>query len=126
MSDKELKAAFESVCLEYLAAFCNQMKISIFDCYWIGDMVGTVAAAGDYIIDFNDIRYCVDNGVKWGVFARWYDYDVAAMEYNELIGGEGVKRPNLKSWCNGVPLDYTLEELQTKIEKCYAERDSSL
>ena len=65
------------------------------DC-WVADDAGTTACIGDMFVDFNDIRYDIDNDVPEPKFEEWY---WTSLERAEL----GIKYMNYESFCKGAP-----------------------
>ena len=41
---------------------------------WVGNDIGTVALFADYYIDFSDIKYSIDNNVRFDILIEWYDF----------------------------------------------------
>ena len=104
--EKELKQQFEEVCKAYLDAFVKRHDLVSAD--WIGPGVGAnVCANDDVFLDFDDIRYDVDNAASLSVneIWDWVDY-CRRLEYLEC-----PKKINFPSWCKGAPKPYTLKML---------------
>ncbi|MCR4847377.1 MAG: hypothetical protein K5920_00800 [Bacteroidales bacterium] len=93
---ENLRRAYDKACNDYLQAFCKLYELDFGADAWVGGDVGTVAMVGDYFFNFDDIRLCVDNGVKWKDLIEWYDYCAEALP----LGLNGI---NLKSWLAGAP-----------------------
>lgn len=106
---QELKLAYEAACTNYLAAFMEKYDLSCDPHPWVGNEVGTVAEVGDYFFDFQDIKRCVDEDVKWEDLIEWYDYNI---EVSIL----GLTTINLKSWLMGAPRisEFRIAEIKTK------------
>ena len=81
-----LSERFESVCDEYMEAFCLKHDLSMY--YdWVGKEVGGVVVIGDYFINFDDIRLDIDKNVPEPCFFNWYH---VALDYvNEHGTTEG-------------------------------------
>lgn len=82
----KLNERFESVCDEYLEAFCLKHDLSMYY-NWVGNEVGGVVTIGDYFINFDDIRLDIDKNVPELCFFQWY---YVALDYvNEHGTTEG-------------------------------------
>ena len=104
--EKELKQQFEEVCNAYLDAFVKRHDLVSAD--WVGPGVCEIVCANDEVfLDFDDIRYDVDNAASLSVneIWDWVDY-CRRLEYLEC-----PKKINLPSWCKGAPKPYTLKML---------------
>jgi hypothetical protein len=73
----KLNERFESVCDEYLEAFCLKHDLYV-DYDWVGKNVGGVVTIGDYFINFDDIRLDIDQNAPEPCFFKWYD---VALDY---------------------------------------------
>lgn len=114
MKKEELKFSFSNLCLAYLKAFCDKHEYDIeweleHGGVWVGDEPGGVANIGDLWVNFDDIRYDIDNDVPPRVFEQWY---WKALDRATL----GVKHLNYKSFCLGAPDPVNQEQLE-KIKK---------
>ena len=106
---KILKDEFWKVANRYLLELCNMWGINAMetDGFWVADEIGGVWCFGDdSFINYDDIRYCVENDVLHNTYLDWSDYCVWAKEFNQTI-------PNLKSWCNGCPI--VSKEMQRRL-----------
>lgn len=104
--EKELKQKFEEVCNAYLDAFVKRHDLVSAD--WVGPGVGAnVCANDDVFLDFDDIRYDIDNAdvLRVNEIWDWVDY-CRRLEYLEC-----PKKINFPSWCKGAPKPYTLKML---------------
>ena len=104
--EKELKQQFEEVCKAYLDAFVKRHDLVSAD--RVGPGVGANVCANDEVfLDFDDIRYDVDNAASLSVneIWDWVDY-CRRLEYLEC-----PKKINFPSWCKGAPKPYTLKML---------------
>ena len=104
--EKELKQQFEEVCKAYLDAFVKRHDLVSAD--WVGPGVCEIVCANDDVfLDFDDIRYDVDNAASLSVYEiwDWADYCLR-LEYLEC-----PKKINFPSWCKGAPKPYTLKML---------------
>ena len=94
-----LRKLWENVCNSYLCELSAMWGWSInkHSDYWIADETGGVFVYNDAVfINFDDMRYCVENNVSEEDFCAYSDYNAKAA----AIGLEGI---NLKSWCKGCP-----------------------
>jgi hypothetical protein len=57
----------------YCSLFCK--KHDMEPPIWIGDNIGTVASFGDYVVDFETVRYDIDNNVPVECIVEWHDYN---------------------------------------------------
>ena len=71
---KTLKEQFNEITKEYVSLFSKKHDIE-FD-GWIGDNVGEIAFFADYFVDFEDIRYDIDNDIEEKKFFEWYDMEI--------------------------------------------------
>ena len=104
--EKELKQQFEEVRKAYLEAFVKRHDLVSAD--WVGPGVCEIVCANDDVfLDFDDIRYDVDNAASLSVneIWDWVDY-CRRLEYLEC-----PKKINFPSWCKGAPKPYTLKML---------------
>lgn len=74
---------------------------------WVGGNVGGVVEVSDYFLDFDDIRYCVDNKVAWDELTEWYDYCLTLRE----MFTHAAPTPTIGAWHDGCPR-FTKEELR--------------
>lgn len=85
-----MKKEFEKIVKKYILAFEKKHNI-IFD-NWVGNNIGEIAFFGDYFINFDDIRFDIDNDIKKEKFFEWYDLTLdSATEGKPLI--------NYKNYC---------------------------
>ena len=121
---RNLRKKFEEVCNGYLLELCNMWELDAM-AYgdWIADEVGGTWAYGDNVfIDFDNIRYCVENNVSYSTYMDWLDYCVWAADFGQTV-------PNLKSWCKGCPrVDAATQERMSAmrcelIKLCEAEKE---
>lgn len=104
--EKELKRQFEEVCKAYLNAFVKRHDLVSAD--WVDPGVCEIVCANDDVfLDFDDIRYDIDNAASLSVneIWDWLDY-CRRLEYLEC-----PKKINFPSWCKGAPKPYTLKML---------------
>ena len=104
--NESLKQQFEEVCKAYFDAFVKRHDLVSAD--WVGPGVCEIVCANDEVfLDFDDIRYDVDNAASLSVneIWDWADYCLR-LEYLEC-----PKKINFPSWCKGAPKPYTLKML---------------
>lgn len=89
-----LKETYEVTCNTYAHDFAVKHEYS-FD-GWVADRIGEVAVMGDYYVDFEDIRYDIDNNIDSKEYDKYYNYCVDIL-------GLTVTTPNYDSWCKGCP-----------------------
>ncbi len=112
--EKTLKEQYAEICLEYLRAFNAKHELDMEDyelkqC-WIGDEVGGIADLDDMFINFDDIRYDIDNKVSRNKIFDWYWNSVERAELK-------VKYMNYPAYCKGAPDPITPEDLK-EIKEC--------
>jgi len=66
------KKRYEKICNNYALKFAKKHGFQ-FD-GWIGDRVGEWAVMGDYVIDFVNIKYDIDNKCIEPAYIKWVDY----------------------------------------------------
>lgn len=94
---RHLKEQWERACNAYLLELLNAWDMDAQYGYWSRDEVGSVYFYGDNcVIDMDDIRYCVDNGVSREEFMKYSDY-------NTDVCNLGLDCVNLSSWMHGCP-----------------------
>lgn len=114
MSLNNLKETFDKLANEYLNCFAE--KYFSFDDgsqtegYWVADEPGGVLEIGDYYFNYDTVRYCVDNDIKYETVVKWYDYCLRVGMVDETL-----PTPNIKSWVAGCPTynEKELERLET-------------
>lgn len=111
-----IKLDYIDACNRYVAEFCRKHDFKNPDWYWVGGQIGTVLALNDYFIDFQDIRYDIDEQIPTFKYWDWYE---ASLKRAEL----GIKGEiNYKSYCEGAPWRWSNVELR-KIEELKEEID---
>ena len=102
---RHLKEQWERACNAYLLELANMWNWEVCYGYWLSNEVGSVYFYADsYVIDMDDIRYCVENNVSVEDFSEYSDYNVDACK----LGFDNI---NLRSWHNGCPR-LTKEQIQ--------------
>ena len=94
----DLQVEYQSLAFKYVKAFnkfLDEEQIAT-NGYWVGNEIGGVYDFGDYFVGYNDIRYVIDNSIKFEVFDDWYEYCVKV----GLISDK-IKCPTLDEWVNG-------------------------
>jgi hypothetical protein len=68
-----MKTEFNKAVTAYRKAFEKKQGNLTFE-YWVSDDVGTIAEYNDgiYFIDFQDIKFDIDNNIKSGKFIEYY------------------------------------------------------
>ena len=99
-----LNQRYTEACEDYLKAFCEAYELPYEKDSWVGNEVGTIALVGDYYIDFQDMKYMLDNDIAFENWLRWYDY---CLDAHDL----GLDTPNFPSWQKGCPR-LTKEQIQ--------------
>ena len=92
MNKKNLKSDYEYAINEYIDYFCKTNKTSLE--YWIGDDIGGIANIQDILLNFHDIKYCVDNNISFDWLQHWYYYNYD--NFTEQI----PKNINLTTYCS--------------------------
>ena len=98
-----MKERYELLVDEYTSTFCANYHLEPYNRrMWLSG-VGTSAEISDYIINFNDIRYCVDNHLPWDDFISWYEAGEAILRLNTLLESHSsttrLSQPPLSVWC---------------------------
>lgn len=100
MNRKELRDQYKNIVDAYVREFVAKHDYDMSDyeigLCWVADDTGTTACIGDMFVDFNDIRYDIDNDVPEPKFEEWY---WTSLERAEL----GIKYMNYESFCKGAP-----------------------
>lgn len=94
---KTLKQRYEEVAQEYRVAMIKKYypyEVPFADSYWVGDEIGGVLYVCDAFIDYNTLRWIVDEDIRYD---KWVDW----CQYCEIVGDFGIKTPTLKEWCEG-------------------------
>jgi len=68
-----MKEEYNKAVIAYLKAFEKKQEL-IFE-GWVNNEIGTIAEFnhGSYYIDFQDIKFDIDNNIKVGKFFDYYD-----------------------------------------------------
>lgn len=113
------KTLFEIAVDKYIILFCEKYELDYDEASmsWVGGRIGEQCCIADYCINFDDIRYMIDNSIKWDIFVRWYDYNLRVSMIDSSIS-----TPNLKSWYKECPRLseselISLEESKARIDK---------
>lgn len=93
---KKLKQKYDDVCEAYAKAFAERHGFDYSDSNWVANEKGGIIEFGDLYVNFETIRYDVDNQPDKDEFIKYYDYCNEAGQYYLPI-------PNYKSWCKGCP-----------------------
>lgn len=104
-----VRERYENAVHEYCHIFMQKHGFAYNPDEWVANEVGGVLCVNDYYLDFDDIKYDIDNDVAENVFFEWYDYCV------ELMMIDGAPDVNYKSWVRGFR-PYTREQLSRILE----------
>lgn len=95
-----LQEEFKDLCFKYLYEFNKKHELEMTErelkSCWIANEVGGIADLNDMYINFDDIRYDIDNDIPGDKIFDWYWNSV---EHAEM----GVKYMNFESYCKGAP-----------------------
>ena len=86
---ERLKRDYDKAIEAYITHFCIKQDLD-FE-YWAGDEVGTVAFFGDVILDFQQIKYDIDECVEAGKIIIYFWYSLETSEKAENV-------MNYKNW----------------------------
>lgn len=79
-----LKEQFENVTKKYVNAFEEKTELVFED--WVGRDVGGIGLFSDYFINFDVIRYHIDNDINNDLFFSWYDNSIErAMKKDHIM-----------------------------------------
>ena len=106
---EQIRKDYEAVCGRYVEEFCRKHDFVDYESYWVGGQVGTVLVLNDYFIDFNDLRYDIDEQIPTFKYWDWYD---ASLKRAEL----GLNDLNYKSYCEGAPWKWSNKEVNKILE----------
>ena len=129
MFGKEMQKAWESLCNEYILAFCEKHVFEYNPNDWVGagkDGIGTVVnpGGGDHWISMELIRFDIDNAIPVEKFQEYEDYMARIRDielsydalYNPKRDEGRLVHINYQSFCKGAPRMYSDEQL-TKMEQ---------
>lgn len=108
---RNLQTKFEEVVNGYLLELCNMWELDAKGYGdWVANEIGGTWCYGDSLfIDYDNIRYCVNNNVTYSTYMDWLDYCVWAADFGQSV-------PNLQSWCKGCPrVDIATQEKLSKM-----------
>ena len=93
----ELRQCYETACNDYAKLFCHKHEYDFDPTDWVGLDIGTVLCLAEYYyINFQDIKYDIDNEVDRSVFFEWYNYDITM----RMLEAQTMNYP---SWVKGAP-----------------------
>lgn len=107
MKDKELKNKslrdrYEEICMEYVYDFVTKHGYLGLDQNlkdnWVAGDIGTIICIGDMFVDFEVIRYDIDNNIPEDKFEKWYWSAVECYDSNKFT-------MNYKTYCRCNPLN---------------------
>lgn len=104
-----LKNMFKTVKEEYQKKFIEMYDFNSTDCFWIEN----VLYAGDYYLDFYDVKFAVDNELLFGFLDKWYNYSLTVYEVFN-------KKVTLQEYKIGI-LPYKVEDIE-KLQKLKEEQ----
>ena len=67
---KNLEVKFKIIVYEYVKAFEKKHGYDFMG--WVGERVGEVATFSDCFINFDDMRWDIDNNIDRNIFFDWY------------------------------------------------------
>lgn len=96
---EQLQKEYDRIITAYVNEFINLYDFEGVEdnYYWIADQIGGMIDICDYVIGFDDIKYCVDNEVSFEDFNEWYEYGLKISTF------EHVPQLSLDAWCKGAP-----------------------
>ena len=125
-SIENLKKNFELTANGYLNVLCKKWQLDKDYGYWIGDEIGGLFdfADGYITINYDDMRYCVENEVSIKEYVDWQNYCLFCYEFKQTI-------PNFRSWHKGCPRlseeqQKTLRKMKKDFEKACEETKKSI
>lgn len=121
-----LKKEFERIANNYVKLLCDAWDLDENYGYWVGDEIGGIYdfADGYIIINYDDMRYCVENDVKVHDFVDWQEYIIFCHDYKQTM-------PNFKSWHRGCPriskeMREHLKKLKSEFEQACKDASENL
>lgn len=81
----ELKKKFIDVVNDYMYLWCTKHGYRYEKDMWVGDEYGGVCMVGDLFVNFNDVRYDMDNDLPEEMFEAWYWYSLELSELGSSI-----------------------------------------
>lgn len=105
---EKIKKEYSEICKEYVSLFAKKHSLENIDDssdFWVGDNVGGIATLGDLFVNFDDIRYDIDNDVPKEKFLKWYSRD-------QELYSLSLKYMNYSTFCKGAPEPYTNEDIE--------------
>ena len=89
---KEVRNLYVTSVNLYVNIFCKLNEVHTDG--WIAGTVGTLLTISDMVLDFQDIKFCVDNDISFDWLQHWYYYNYDSYQ------NKGSKSLNLKSYCS--------------------------
>lgn len=119
-----LQDDYKDICFRYLCKFNQKHELDL-DAYelhncWVGGEVGGIADLNEMFLNFDDIRYDIDNNILGDKIFDWYWNSVERAEMK-------IKYMNFESYCKGAPDPVPEQELvrikmlQKKLQDVYGE-----
>ena len=102
-----LKNMFKTVKEEYQKKFIEMYDFDSTDCFWIEN----VLYAGDYYLDFYDVKFAVDKEIEFEILDKWYDYSFTVHDVFN-------KKVTLQEYKTGI-IPYKVEDIENlqKLQK---------
>lgn len=94
-----IRERYENAVHEYCIAFCQKHDYHYNPDGWVRNNIGGVVLIGDYYINFDDIRYDIDNDVPKEIFFEFYEYTLRLAMIDE--GRHNVKHVNYPHYIMG-------------------------
>ena len=122
MEKEMLKTNYKNAVHDYSKKFCNSYGYVYEPNEWVADDVGGVLMVGDWYVNFNTIKYCVDNDVPKEEFTDWYEYCMDVADISPRI-----TLPSIEAWHRGF-VRLTDEQIKTlkDAKKCLEDAEENL
>lgn len=119
-----IKERYENAVHEYCMAFCQKHGYDYDPDGWVGGNVGGVVLIAYYYINFDDIRYDIDNDVPEQIFQQYYNYTLEIASLDD--GTDNMRQVKYPHYIMGFR-PYSEEQLikisEAKMRKDEAERN---
>ena len=77
---EELKKKYIDVVNDYMHTWADKHEYNYEEDMWVSNSYGGICMVGDMYVNFDDVRYDVDNELPENVFDEWYWYSVEIAE----------------------------------------------
>ncbi len=116
---RQLKEDWKQACNGFLVELLRMWELDGHYGYWIGNEDGSLYDYGDgmFIINMDNIIYCVLSDITREQYTEWQEYVCEASEF-------GFDTPNLRSWIRGCPR--TPPEVFEKLRNLKADFDKAV